>query len=129
YSGQPDVVFGVTMSGRPPELAGVEEMVGMLITTLPVRAKVRGEQSLSELLGSLQAQMVESQRCGYTPLTEAQALSGVTPGEPLFHSLVVFENYPMDEDGGEGGFSVVDASGVEHTNYPLVLVAAPGPSL
>ncbi|NER47441.1 MAG: hypothetical protein F6J92_12210, partial [Symploca sp. SIO1A3] len=29
YSGESDIVFGVTVSGRPGELAGVETMVGL----------------------------------------------------------------------------------------------------
>ena len=36
-SGRDDVVFGVTVSGRPAELAGVEQMVGLFINTLPLR--------------------------------------------------------------------------------------------
>src|SRR5262249_49179133 len=79
YSGQDEVVFGTRTSGRTPELAGIEEMVGLLITTLPVRAGVGGRRRVDELLGELQAQVQDSQRYGYAPLTEA-----------LFHSLVVF---------------------------------------
>src|SRR5205085_7709049 len=123
--------FGTTTSGRAPELAGIEEMVGLLITTLPVRASVGGERSLEELLGSLQEQVLESQRHGYAPLVEIQGQSGVTPGEPLFHSLLVFENYPVDQESAPAGWHLgVEGPGPsQHTNYPLVIVGIPGERL
>src|SRR6266496_575307 len=108
----------------------MEEMVGLLITTVPVRARVGGSRRVAEVLDELQAQVVESQRYGYAPLTEIRAQSGVEAGEPLFHSLLVFENFPVDEDAGDGWeLSVEHASGVERTNYPLVVVSAPGERL
>ena len=39
-SGRDDVVFGVTVAGRPAELAGVEQMVGLFINTLPLRMRL-----------------------------------------------------------------------------------------
>ena len=38
-TGQHDVAFGTTVSGRPAELVGAESMVGLLINTVPVRAR------------------------------------------------------------------------------------------
>ena len=35
-----DVVFGVTVSGRPAELAGVETMIGLFINTVPLRVRL-----------------------------------------------------------------------------------------
>ncbi|TMC01083.1 MAG: amino acid adenylation domain-containing protein, partial [Chloroflexi bacterium] len=128
YGAQDEVVFGATTSGRPAELAGIADMVGMLIATLPVRASLGG-RTVEELLRSLQEQVLESQRYGYASLTDIQARSAVTPGEPLFQTLVVFENYPVDEEAGDRPFGIVDADAVEHTNYPLVLAGAPGTRL
>ena len=54
YSGQDDVLFGVTLSGRPAELPGVESMVGMFINTLPVRVQVKHEAPLANWLRDLQ---------------------------------------------------------------------------
>src|SRR5207302_4425417 len=120
------VVFGATTSGRTPQLPGIEEMIGLLINTLPVRARVAGEQSVREFVAGLQQQMVDSQRFEYSPLAQVQALSGVTPGQPLFQSLVVFENYPVDPSAQESReFSIADAESVEPTNYPLAIVGVP----
>jgi len=112
------------------QLAGIEGMVGLLITTLPVHAEVGGERPVGEMLAGLQDQMVESQRYGYAPLTEMQAQSAVGAGEPLFHSLIVFENYPVEESGVPGWeLTLAGASGEDKTNYPLVLVSLPGDRL
>ena len=40
YSGEEDVLFGITVSGRPASLPGVESMVGLFINTLPLRVRV-----------------------------------------------------------------------------------------
>ena len=39
-TGRDDVVFGVTVAGRPPEIAGIESMVGLFINTLPLRVQL-----------------------------------------------------------------------------------------
>src|SRR5262249_53184428 len=131
YSGQEQVVFGVTTSGRMSQLAGIEEMVGLLITTLPVHAEGRGEELVGELLGRMQERVGESQRHGHAPVVEIEAQSGVTPGEPLFQSLLVFENYQVGSEAEAGGwtFGVEDGGPIQHTNYPLVVVGIPGERL
>ena len=40
-TGRQDVVFGVTVAGRPAEIPGIETMVGLFINTLPVRVRLR----------------------------------------------------------------------------------------
>ena len=101
YAGEEDVVFGATVSGRPAELAGVEEMVGLFINTLPVRVRVEAEAPLGGGSGRLQEEQAEAREYEHAPLVEVQRWSGVPPGEALFGSLVVFENYPIDEALGE----------------------------
>ncbi|MET0395681.1 MAG: amino acid adenylation domain-containing protein, partial [Longimicrobiaceae bacterium] len=128
YAGEDDVVFGATVSGRPAELAGVEETVGLFINTLPVRAQLRSDARLGEWLSALQREQVEAREYEYTPLVEVQRWSEVPAGEELFGSLVVYENYPVDQALGEKadrlrGLRVRTSFGRQQTNYPLVLVA------
>src|SRR6185436_11435234 len=68
YSGEADVVFGVTVSGRPATLAGVETMVGLFINTLPARVKIPTTQSILDWLQALQAQQLEARQYDYSPL-------------------------------------------------------------
>ncbi|HZS20149.1 MAG TPA: condensation domain-containing protein, partial [Pseudonocardiaceae bacterium] len=96
YSGQPDVVFGTTVAGRPAELAGVESMVGMFINTVPTRTLVQDDQPLVSWLRELQTAQIESRRFDYLSLAQIQACSQLPPGGGLFDSIVVFENYPLD---------------------------------
>ncbi|MFL9459672.1 non-ribosomal peptide synthase/polyketide synthase [Scytonema tolypothrichoides VB-61278_2] len=125
YSQETDVVFGATVSGRPPSLMGIESMVGLFINTLPVRVQVSANTQLLDLLKDLQAQQVESEQYSYSSLADIQGLSEVPREMSLFESLVVFENYPVDATmrSHNYGFDLENIHGIEQTNYPLTLVA------
>jgi amino acid adenylation domain-containing protein/non-ribosomal peptide synthase protein (TIGR01720 family) len=127
YSGSEDVVFGATVSGRPPGLPGVEEMVGVFINTLPVRTAVKREERVGEYLRGLQEQQVEMRQYEYSPLVEVQGWSEVGRGVRLFDTIMVFENYPVDEALRErsGRLKVDNVYTVERNNYPLALIALP----
>ncbi|PSB59549.1 non-ribosomal peptide synthetase, partial [Chamaesiphon polymorphus] len=125
YSGDRDVVFGVTVSGRPPTLLGVEEMVGLFINTIPCRVSIADRQEVLPWLQAIQAQQVASEQYAYTPLVKIQAASNLPQNAPLFESIVVFENYPVSTtaSGNGDGVEIVAIESLEQTNYPLTLVA------
>jgi surfactin family lipopeptide synthetase C len=127
YSGNDDVVFGATVSGRPASLAGVEEMVGLFINSLPVRVEVRRVEGVGGYLRRLQEQQVEVRQYEYSPLVEVHGWSEVPKGMPLFETLIAFENYPLGEALGErtSGLEVSDITNTERNSYPLALVAIP----
>jgi amino acid adenylation domain-containing protein len=127
YGGTREVLFGATVSGRPADLAGVESMIGVFINTLPVRTPVPPDVSLCDFLRRLMAEQVERERYGYAPLADIQAQSAAPGGAPLFESLLVFENYPIQREEGEAALRLLDARGYERTNYPLTLLIMPGP--
>ncbi|HEY0736251.1 MAG TPA: amino acid adenylation domain-containing protein [Herpetosiphonaceae bacterium] len=124
YSGEHDLVFGATVSGRPAELAGSETMVGCFINTLPVRVRVEPELKVRDWLQTLQRQQADLRQYEYSPLVQVQSWSDVPRGEPLFESIVVFENYPSKVFGQSEQLRVF-----QKTNYPLTLTVVPGPSL
>ena len=135
YSGQQDVVFGATVSGRPPELEGVEGMVGVFINTLPVRVRVAPEIPVADWLWQLQKEQSESRQYEYSPLRRVQGWSEVKRGSPLFHSIVVFENFPVTTSSSlpashaePGGWNVHYLILVKES-YPLTLAADPGSHL
>jgi len=134
YSDLNDVCFGSLVSGRTPELQNIEQMVGLFINTLPVRVKVPQGQYLSPWLKQLHAQQVEARRYEFSPLLKIQGWSQVPRGQPLFESLVVFENYPGGKTPGSTSSRSADRikrvrSPKERTNYPLAVLAGPGDSL
>jgi surfactin family lipopeptide synthetase C len=131
YSGENDVVFGATVSGRPPTLDRVDSMVGLLINTVPIRVQVSGTAELLPWLKQLQAQAFEREPYAYFSLAEIQQLSDVPAGMPLFESILVFENYPVDstEQDSKKTLEISDLRCFERTNYPLTLVINPGSQL
>ncbi|OLT26387.1 hypothetical protein BJF79_43545 [Actinomadura sp. CNU-125] len=104
-TGRDDVVFGATVSGRPPELSGAEQMVGLFINTLPVRVRLRETETLTETLTRLQDEQSGLFAHHHLGLGEIQRAAGTGP---LFDTMTVFENYPLDASLLE---AAVDASG------------------
>jgi amino acid adenylation domain-containing protein/non-ribosomal peptide synthase protein (TIGR01720 family) len=125
YSGEEEVLFGATVSGRPSSLEGVEAMVGLFINTLPVRVSVTKKEPLVPWLSRLHENQVERDTYGYTPLVEIHKWSEIASNIPLFESLLVFENYPLNAKQMEDNESLsIDAfDAFEQTNYPLTLSA------
>src|SRR5271165_973585 len=130
YSGEPDVVFGAVVSGRPPDLDEVESMVGLFINTMPVRVAASGDAYLVPWLKDLQASQLEARQYEYTPVAEIQRWSEIPSGVPLFESLLVFENIPdFLQSEADDDVDDYDDSGIpllERTNYPLCVIVLPG---
>ncbi|MBK4998716.1 amino acid adenylation domain-containing protein [Pseudomonas sp. S31] len=131
YTGQAGVSFGATVAGRPAALVGIEEQLGLFINTLPVFAQVRAEQPVAQWLAQLQAQNLSLREHEHTPLYEVQRWAG-RPGESLFDTLLVFENYPVAEalqQGAPGGLVFGQVHSREQTNYPMTLGVTLGQQL
>lgn len=117
YSGLDDVIFGIITSGRSIKLAGMEAMVGLFINALPMRARISPNDTLLSWLEKLRDQQFEMSAYEYTPLSQIQAWSELPRGLPLFHSIILFENFPFPANRYLSGEFVV----FEKTNYPLTL--------
>ncbi|MCC6858461.1 MAG: amino acid adenylation domain-containing protein, partial [Bryobacterales bacterium] len=128
YSGESDVLFGATVSGRPAELAGAGSMLGLFINTLPVRARIPDGMAMLDWLRQLQVEQAELRQYEHSSLAEVQSWSEIPRGVSLFDSLLVFENYPVDDSllSGTGSIRVRGIRSLEQTNYPLTLVSGPG---
>ncbi len=125
YSGENDIVYGTTVSGRPADLPGAESMVGLFINTLPVRVRIEENISLLEWLRRLQEHLVELRQYESSPLVQIQGWSEVPRGTPLFESILVFENYPLDSSLWKGSLQIENARAIEQTNYPITLAGIP----
>ncbi len=123
YTGRETVCFGVTVAGRPADLPGAERLLGLFINTLPVVVMLQPEQETGGWLRDLQAQNLASREHEHTPLYEIQRWLGQS-GEGLFDSILVFENYPMDEalrESTPGGLIFSGVRSRETTNYPMTV--------
>lgn len=131
YSGEEDVIFGITVSGRPAELPGVEAMVGLLINTLPMRVQLSPHVSLVSWLQQLQRQQTQMLQYQHSSLVQIQEWSEIPRGTPLFDSFITFENYPIDVSLKEqsGKLKMLDVRFFFETNYPLSLTVEPGSEL
>ncbi|WP_460395175.1 amino acid adenylation domain-containing protein [Actinophytocola sediminis] len=128
-TGTGDVVFGVTVSGRPPEIAGIDTAIGMFVNTVPARARFAGGDTVLTALRRLQDTQAATLDHQHTGLAAIQRAIGLGP---LFDTLVVFENYPLDEEELLGGFGDVRPIAIEAddaTHYPVTLTLFPGPKL
>jgi surfactin family lipopeptide synthetase C len=95
YSGEEEVVFGTTVSGRPVDLPGSEAMIGPFINTLPVRMRIPYRSLLISWLSTIQSEQIEDGQYAYSSLVEQHA--DVPLGTPLYESILIFENYPMTQ--------------------------------
>ncbi|MCP2253724.1 non-ribosomal peptide synthase domain TIGR01720/amino acid adenylation domain-containing protein [Prauserella aidingensis] len=129
WLGRRDVLFGGTVSGRPPELPGVERMVGLLINTLPVRVSWSPEDRLETVLSSVQARQSALMAHQHVGLAEVQHQTGI--GE-LFDTTTVFENFPVDVSRApelSGGVRITDVDARDATHYAISMVGIPGDEL
>ena len=128
YSGETDVAFGLTLSGRPADLAHVERIAGPFINTLPVRVSLAGDPRLTDLLQSLQQQFFDIEQHGHVGLADIQRHTVITPPAALFESAInVYP--PMDRSGFPSKSFVLggiaqDGPHVARTNYDLMVDVA-----
>jgi amino acid adenylation domain-containing protein len=111
HAGAREVVFGSTVSGRPAELGGADEMVGVLINTLPVRVAIPHDATLETFLSRLQQQNGALREYEWLPLSRVQRLAQLAEGTPLFEAIIVFDSYPEQD--------------VEHAPAELAVLALP----
>jgi amino acid adenylation domain-containing protein/non-ribosomal peptide synthase protein (TIGR01720 family) len=122
YSGEKDLVFGSTSSGRPLGLIGAESMIGVFINTLPIRVQVNPEDFLIPWLQQLQNQQIELLQYDYSPLVEIQGWSEVPKGLPLFESILISQDYQVDSSSpaDNSDLQILNvSSNDDETNYPL----------
>ncbi len=127
-TGRRDVVFGATVAGRPAELPGMQDMLGLFLNTVPVRVRLDPTRSLHEALTQVQAQqsaLLDHQHLG---LAEIHHLAG--PGA-TFDTLLAFENFPGDAKAQPGidGLAVTGTGLRESTNFALALGVDPAEGL
>ncbi|WP_431230988.1 amino acid adenylation domain-containing protein [Mycolicibacterium psychrotolerans] len=127
-TGQRDVAFGTTVSGRPDEVVGADSMVGLLINTVPVRATITSATTTTELLHQLQNAHAQTLDHEHLALSEIHRATG---HDHLFDTFFVYENYPIDAAklSGADGLSVTNFAHREYNHYPLAMQAIPGDDL
>ncbi|MCY4666970.1 MAG: condensation domain-containing protein, partial [Rhodococcus sp.] len=127
-TGQWDVVFGATVSGRPAELSGVEGMVGLFSNTIPARLDIVADRPLLDQFVDLQNAQFDIVDVEHTSLAEIERIAGI--GQ-LFDTLLVFENFP-NSGAGQPASHTLRVEGFTNrgvTHYPMTLMAPPSTGL
>ncbi|MGW3912507.1 amino acid adenylation domain-containing protein [Streptomyces sp. NPDC005070] len=130
-TGHSDIVFGATVSGRPPAVKDVDDMVGLFINTIPVRVRCDRRTTFADLLTELQNRQAALLDHHQHSLAEIQQATGLTT---LFDTMVVFESYPIDREAiGEAnsaaGVAITGLRPFAGSHYPVILAAAADPQL
>ncbi len=123
YTNSNDVVFGTTISGRNVKIKGIENTVGLFINTLPLRVKNNKDGNILKFLDDVKIAVREREIHETTSLVDIKEYSEINNKESLFDSLVVIENYPLDNliNDSKGDLTIESYSIQEQTNYPLTL--------
>nr|ABL74941.1 TlmV [Streptoalloteichus hindustanus] len=123
-----DVLFGVTVSGRPAELPGATEMVGLFINTLPLRLNCPADTTATRWLANTQHTMAELREHQHLPLSRVERAAGRGRSGGLFDSIVVVENFPtwVGDGSGSARLRVEEPAVLIDEGYPLVLEITPG---
>lgn len=134
YNNTRDVVYGSVVSGRPGEIAGVENMVGLFINTIPLRVSYDNDMTVSGLLEKQRDAFIAGLDHHYLNLSAIQSVSLL--GTELFDHIYVFENYALNElgadtkdvlqgDAGKGKLSIVSRKSFTETHYDFDILVAP----
>ena len=71
-------------------------MIGLLINTVPFRVHVPADSWLLPWLNALRAEWIAMRDFEHTPLIKIREWSQIPSSQPLFESLLVFENYQLN---------------------------------
>ncbi|WP_327011383.1 non-ribosomal peptide synthase/polyketide synthase [Dactylosporangium sp. NBC_01737] len=124
-TGRKEAVFGTTVAGRPTELDGIDEVVGVFLNTVPARVTLAPGEPAAAVLRRIQADRIDLMPHEYLGLGEIQRAAGRTT---LFDNLYVLQNF-LDDDTFtdlETEHGIVGVTAVDATHYPLTWVATPG---
>lgn len=127
YNNTTDVVFGVTVSGRPADMDGMEDLLGLFINTLPIRIRWDEYTSIAGLFSAVRNYLSSIQAHQHISLAEIQSCSILK--KDLLDHVMVYENYPLssvDESLENTNIKITSKEGFGQVGYPLAVVIYPG---
>ncbi|KAJ1974547.1 hypothetical protein H4R33_006795, partial [Dimargaris cristalligena] len=125
YTGQTNVIFGNTVSGRALPLADIESLVGCLINTVPFRVQLGSDMAVAQLVSSINSSSQRMIPFEHHHLAKINAwVDGEVRPSDMFNTLVVYENYPANGlENSNQTVTVTETMSVESTEYPLTVIA------
>lgn len=121
YSGDEQTIVGTVVSGRDIAVESIDQSVGLYINTLPLQVDWSAHHDSLSIMLALQQDIAELNSHSNISLAQLQQGRG-----KLFHTLLVFENYPKADGTNQPGSISEKArfrQAVEKVDYPLCLSA------
>ncbi len=124
-------VLGVTLSGRSVPLDGIEGMIGLFANTLPLPIDIDSTRNIADWYYRLNNIQRDIQKHEYIPVTDIHEWSGIQGSSRLFDSIVVFQNYPIDDfqEILKNELLISNYASDVTSIYPISLVVIPGAEL
>jgi thioesterase domain-containing protein len=97
-TGDPEPVFGTTVSGRTAPIDGVDRLVGYLSNAVPVRIGAHPELTVTQWLQGIRDQQFEMQPHEHASLDDIGRWCTVPGHRRLFETFLVVENFPLAAD-------------------------------
>ncbi|KAJ4310768.1 non-ribosomal peptide synthetase nps2 [Fusarium piperis] len=121
--GTRDVSIGSVTSGRTIPVAGIENIIGPCIASLPLRADLDTMTANLDLLNSIHsANRKVMQHCTIS-LSEIKKLAGLQPGESLYDALFVYQE---SLNSSERAFNAVrETSHLDRLETPILFEVEP----
>ncbi|AUS77161.1 non-ribosomal peptide synthetase [Actinoalloteichus sp. AHMU CJ021] len=127
HYGTTDVACGFTMAHRPAELRGSENILGPLISTMPVRERLEPTRAALSWLRDFQIHITAVRENTSSPLFEVQRVLNLPLDVPLLESSVSYENMPMPDFAlAETGMKLTEMRYDGRPHYPITMVIMPG---
>lgn len=132
YCGTESVCFGTSVSGRQAPVAGISELAGPVVTTMPVHILINPHKSTIEFLQLVQAQATETVAYEQFGLHNILKLGDSIRDACSFSSLLVVQPREKMAETGRGAEKILvpvlndesnDPNIQGYFNYPLIVQA------
>ena len=123
YSVCEEVIFGVTVSGRPPEINGIDDVVGLYINTIPIRLKLKFDTKICDLIDQVNSLLIDGKEHQYTSIVNIMSAAKIKSIKDLFQSVIVVQNYPLNRLLFENNknLNIELYSKFDMTDFPITL--------
>lgn len=116
YTGSHDVCFGYLSSGRDAPLNGIEDAIGPYISMLVSRNEIGQEQTLLEVIESVQQQNLDSKSYQGASLASIQHVLGLAD-QPMFNTVLSIQRRTTGANPLTERFTVEPLSKNDPTEY------------
>lgn len=123
YGNTSDVVFGTTVANRDASIAGIQDVMGNFINTLPFRLEDQVGKTLAETVQEVHTSLINRGEYNHSSYADIKKLHRLKPHENLFDSVLVLENYPLEKEQIQtgNGVEIKLNSFYESTDVPLLI--------